>query len=109
HKTLGTREIVVDWHNIESELMWRYAGTPLDPFKKLAAKRTAKLIERAEDRLLDACATHTVTSERERQKLLARRPGANITVIPNGVDTSFYTAEKIAEACHRSGQSDSKQ
>src|SRR4029077_8009506 len=77
--------------------------------KKIAAKRTAKLIERAEDRLLDTCTMHTVTSERERQKLLARRPGANIQVIPNGVDTSFYTAEKIAEACHRSGQSDSKQ
>jgi sugar transferase (PEP-CTERM/EpsH1 system associated) len=101
HKTLGTRGIVIDWHNIESELMWRYAGTPLNPFKKLAAKRTAKLIERAEDRLLDTCATHTVTSERERQKLLARRPGANITVIPNGVDASYYSPR---ESSRISGQ-----
>jgi glycosyltransferase involved in cell wall biosynthesis len=49
-----------------------------------------------------------VTSERERQKLLARRPGANIQVIPNGVDTGFYTAAKLAEACHQCGQSDLK-
>jgi polysaccharide biosynthesis protein PslH len=100
--------IVVDWHNIESEMMWRYARTTANWAKKIAARRTAKLIERAEDRLLDIGLMHTVTSERERQKLLARRPGANIQVIPNGVDTSFFTAQKIADACRRTGQNDSK-
>jgi polysaccharide biosynthesis protein PslH len=107
-KSLGSPAIVVDWHNIESEMMWRYAGTPVNPVKKLAAKRTAKLIERAEDRLLDTCAMHTVTSERERQKLLARRPGANIQVIPNGVDANYFSAKEIREASRRVGQSDSK-
>jgi glycosyltransferase involved in cell wall biosynthesis len=104
----GNPAIVVDWHNIESEMMWRYAKTTGNWAKKIAAKRTAKLIERTEERLLDTSAAHTVTSERERQKLLARRPNANIQVIPNGVDTSFYTATKIAEACRRHGKSDSK-
>jgi glycosyltransferase involved in cell wall biosynthesis len=89
-KALGSPAIVVDWHNIESELMWRYAGTSVNRLRKLAAKRTAKLIERAEDRLLGTVAVHTVTSERERQKLLARRPGASVQVIPNGVDTEYY-------------------
>jgi glycosyltransferase involved in cell wall biosynthesis len=88
--------------------MWRYAKTTRNWAKKIAAKRTAKLIERAEDRLLDTCAMHTVTSERERQKLLASRPSANISVIPNGVDTTYYNAEKIAEANYRSGYSDTK-
>jgi glycosyltransferase involved in cell wall biosynthesis len=101
--------LVVDWHNIESEVMWRYAKTTDNWAKKIAAKRTAKLIERAEERLLDTCATHTVASERERQMLLTRRPCADIRVVPNGVDTSFYTATKIAEACRRSGQGNSKQ
>jgi len=104
----GRPAIVVDWHNIESEMMWRYAETTGNWAKKLAAKRTAKLIERAEDRLLDTCATHTVTSERERQRLLARRPGANIHVIPNGVDASYYSAKEIAEASRRTGERDSK-
>jgi glycosyltransferase involved in cell wall biosynthesis len=104
----GSPAIVVDWHNIESEVMSRYANTTRSWMKRIVAKRTAKLIERAEDRLLDACAMHTVTSERERQKLLARRPGANIHVIPNGVDTFYYTSMRIAEACNRSGRSDSK-
>jgi polysaccharide biosynthesis protein PslH len=104
----GPLGIVVDWHNIESELMWRYSKTTGNLLKRAVANRTAKLIERAEDRLLDTCATHTVTSERERQKLLARRPDANIQVIPNGVDAGYYSAKKIAEAFHHSGLQTSK-
>jgi len=104
----GRPAMVVDWHNIESEIMWRYAKTTGNWPKKIAAKRTARLIERAEDRLLNTCGTHTVTSERERKKLLARRPGADIQVIPNGVDTSYFSARNIAEACRRTGQCNSK-
>jgi glycosyltransferase involved in cell wall biosynthesis len=104
----GSPAIIVDWHNIESEVMRRYAKTTGSWPKKIAAKRTAKLIERAEDRLLDTSATHTVTSERERQKLLTRCPSANIQVIPNGVDTNFYTAKKIDDAWRQSGHCDSR-
>jgi len=100
--------IVVDWHNIESELMWRYAENTSSWGKKIAARRTAKLIERAEDRMLKICATHTVTSERERQKLLARCPDANIQVIPNGVDMNAYSAKKIADSGSGTGQANSK-
>jgi glycosyltransferase involved in cell wall biosynthesis len=71
-------------------MMWRYAATPLNGLKKLAATRTATLIERAADRLLRAPVLHTVTSERERQKLAARNPRANIQVIPNGVDAAYF-------------------
>ena len=104
----GSPAIVVDWHNIESEMMWRYAKTARNWAKKIAARRTAKLIERAEDRLLDSYVTHTVTSERERQKLLSRRPSANIQVIPNGVDAGYFSVKEIAQACRRSGQQASK-
>ncbi len=100
---LGSPAIVVDWHNIESEMMWRFSEATSNWAKKIAARRTAKLIERAEDCLLGSNVTHTVTSERERKKLLARCPSANIQVIPNGVDTAFYTAKKIDEARQRNG------
>ena len=102
-EALSLPAIVVDWHNIESEMMWRYAGTPLNRLKKWAAKRTAKLIERAENRLLDTCGMHTVTSERERQKLLARHPSASIQVVPNGVDTGYYTEKEILQAFRPTG------
>jgi glycosyltransferase involved in cell wall biosynthesis len=70
--------------------MWRFAATTQSLAKKLVAKRTASLLERAELHLLDTCDTHTVVSERERQKILALRPKANIHVVPNGVDAAFY-------------------
>lgn len=88
--------IVVDWHNIESELMWRYAVASTNPFKRAAAMRTAKLLERLEAEMLDSVDTHTVVSERERQKLLARRPSANIQVVPNGVDIEQYSTRAVA-------------
>lgn len=94
----GSPAILVDWHNVESEMMWRYAKNTRNWARKLAAGRTAKLIERAENRLLQTYATHTVTSERERQKLLARCPRANVQVIPNGVDASYYSAKEISQA-----------
>jgi sugar transferase (PEP-CTERM/EpsH1 system associated) len=104
----GRPAIVVDWHNIESELMWRYAKTNGNWLKRAAAARTAALIELAEDRLLATRAMHTVASERERQKLLARHPSANIQVIPNGVDTSYWSAKEIAEAGRQISQRDPK-
>jgi glycosyltransferase involved in cell wall biosynthesis len=85
-------KIVADWHNIESEIMWRYAETASNPLRKLMALRTAPLIERAENRLLRTCDAHTVVSEREREKLLLRCPEANIALVPNGVDVAYYSA-----------------
>jgi glycosyltransferase involved in cell wall biosynthesis len=85
-------KIVADWHNIESEIMRRYAETGGSLLRKLVALRTAPLIERAEDRLLKICDAHTVVSDRDREKLLLRCPGANITLVPNGVDVAYYSA-----------------
>ena len=82
--------IVSDWHNVESELMWRYAETTSSMPKRLMARRTAALIERSENKLLDHCDAHTVVSDREREKLLKRRADARVSVVPNGVDVNFY-------------------
>lgn len=84
--------IVADWHNIESEIVWRYAETVASPLRKLAARRTAPLIERAENRLLRACDAHTVVSGRDRDKLQLRCPEASITLVPNGVDVAWYSS-----------------
>jgi glycosyltransferase involved in cell wall biosynthesis len=104
----GPPAIVVDWHNIESEVMLRYANLTESWSKRIVAMRTAKLIQRAENQLLDICTTHTVASERERQELLARRPRANIAVIPNGVDTSSYTPETMSKVSRQSAFAQSK-
>ena len=65
--------ILADWHNIESEIMWRYSEKP-GLAKKIYARRTARLIEDMELRLLRGCDVHVVPSSRERDILLRRVP-----------------------------------
>jgi glycosyltransferase involved in cell wall biosynthesis len=81
---------VLDWHNIESELMQRFAGSVASVPKKLVAARTATLLRGLEDKALGSFQAHLVVSERERQKLVARAPKAQIHVVPNGVDTASF-------------------
>jgi glycosyltransferase involved in cell wall biosynthesis len=91
--------VLADWHNIESELMYRFAAQARNPLRRWAANRTAYLIERSEERLLASCRFHTVASERERDALRRRSPGADIRVVFNGVDVDFYSeASPIALA-----------
>ena len=88
---------LVDWQNIESELMLRYAEKTSFWPKRLLARRTATLLQRTEMVMLEGWKTHTVPSERERQKLLGWCPSAHVHVIPNGVDTQFFSAAQISE------------
>lgn len=90
--------VLLDWHNIESELMRRYSENTGSWPKRLAAKRTATLLERSELRLLQKCRIHTAASERERDKLLARYPSATVHVIPNGVDTQYFSKIGAAQS-----------
>jgi polysaccharide biosynthesis protein PslH len=89
--------LLVDWHNIESELMWRYSEKTSFWPKRIVARRTAMLLRRTEMGMLERGKTHTVASERERQKLLDWCPSAHVHVIPNGVDTNFFSAAQISE------------
>lgn len=89
-RRLSDAAIVSDWHNIESELMRRYAGAESNPVRKLAALRTAPLLQRVEERLITSCDAVAVVSEREQQILHQRYPGRRVHVIPNGVETAFY-------------------
>lgn len=91
----GSPAVIADWHNIESELMARYASQVTNPAKRLAAKRTAQLLQRAEQRLLSGASEHIVVSEREKNLLLQRYAAASIHVIANGVDAAAF--EKVAQ------------
>ena len=86
--------ILSDWHNIESEILHRYSRVNPSPMRRVYARRTASLLERAETRFLTACDVHTVTSERERGWLQARNPAAEIHVIPNGVDVQYFAGRE---------------
>jgi glycosyltransferase involved in cell wall biosynthesis len=95
--------IVGDWHNIESEIMRRYSQNTPGLGRRIYARRTAGLLETMEARLLVGCDGHSVASGREREKLLARVPGASVSVVENGVDFAFHSDRELAEACRRAG------
>lgn len=83
--------ILMDWHNIESELMRRYAANAPHWPKRAVARRTAKLLEKAEERAISEADVHTVVSERDKRAIISRLPQANVRVVPNGVDVDFYS------------------
>ena len=97
----GAPRLISDWHNIESELMGRYAENSPSMPRKLYARRTAYLLRRLELTLLRRCDAHVVCSEREKQLLLARVPTARIVVVGNGVDVESHADTAIEEACRQ--------
>jgi glycosyltransferase involved in cell wall biosynthesis len=90
------RPVVLDWHNIESELIRQYGRTSTNPAKKLVAARIGSLLCQVEKNALAEFSAHTVVSEPDRQKLLQRNPRAQIKVIPNGVDSVAFAASSTA-------------
>jgi polysaccharide biosynthesis protein PslH len=92
--------LILDWHNIESEILARYAENDGNPLRSVYAKRTSALSRNVETELLRLCDAHTVCSEREREVLLARVPNARIEVVGNGVDCNFF-AQPAAENAPR--------
>jgi sugar transferase (PEP-CTERM/EpsH1 system associated) len=84
--------LICDWHNIESELLERFATHARSPLKRGYARRTAAMLRRCERELLAWCDVHTVCSEREQALLGAAAPDVNIHVVPNGVDVEYFSA-----------------
>jgi len=92
--------LILDWHNIESEILARFAENDRNPLRAAYARRTSLLSRNVENELLRLCHAHTVCSEREREVLLARVPEARVEVVGNGVDCDFF-AEASPQAERR--------
>ena len=81
---------VLDWHNIESDLLEQYSDRESNPLKKLYARRTAKLMRKAEARAAREFDAHIVVSEADAKQLRALNPDGRIFVIENGVDVEHF-------------------
>lgn len=84
--------VVCDWHNIESELMERYAEKETNSAKRAYARRTARLMKEFETRALSEFDAHIAVSERDANALQNINPAAKIRVIENGVDCAHYAS-----------------
>jgi polysaccharide biosynthesis protein PslH len=90
--------VILDWHNIESELLWRYSERATNPLRRLYARRTSRQLSSLERRAVEEFDAHIVVSERDGAKLLENRSSASVFVIENGVDTAHYSDEQIRQA-----------
>ncbi len=88
--------LILDWHNIESEILARYAENDSNPLRAWYARRTSDLSRNVETELLRLCDAHTVCSGREREVLHQSVPEARIEVAGNGVDCEFFAANPTA-------------
>ena len=84
--------IVYNWHNIESELMTRYAENASSIAHRIYGKLTAGRIASLEKDLLRNAFGHVVCSQREKDQLLQIAPQARIEVIENGVDVAAFSS-----------------
>ena len=82
-----------DWHNIESELMERYAGTAPTMLHAIYARETARRLRKLEERILASRDVHLVCSGREEERLRGWVSGARVGVVPNGVDCGAFQVE----------------
>ena len=98
---LGARrrpKIVLDWHNIESEIIERYAQHASSLPRRVYAQLTARRLAALEVSALSLFDAHLTVSDRDRDRLLEWVPGANVQTIENGVDVSFFTDEELCRA-----------
>jgi glycosyltransferase involved in cell wall biosynthesis len=89
---------VLDWHNVESEIMSRYAERASGVFRRAYAFRTARQIASLEARAVREFDAHLTVSERDRERLLEVTRGARVETVENGVDSAHFTDEEIERA-----------
>jgi glycosyltransferase involved in cell wall biosynthesis len=90
--------VVCDWHNIDSEVLRRYAVHAPSLARKFYALLTAQKLEKLERESLSLFDGHFVVSDRDRAKLLKMRPNSRIFTADNGVDTNFYSDDCLETA-----------
>lgn len=98
-RAAGSRPLVIlDWHNIESDLMQQYSERAIGTLRRAYARRTSDQLSRLERRAMKEFDAHVVVSDSDRAKLLDYTSDARIFVIENGVDTDYYSDRRIESA-----------
>ena len=86
-------KIILDMHNVQSELMRRYALNERRFLRKIYARMTAGKLVRYESGVKSSFKMIFVCSEEDRRLVLRNNQAVPVAVVPNGVDSKFFTAE----------------
>lgn len=85
--------IILNHHNIESDMMYRRADKERNIFKKLYFYQEAYKLRKYEKNQVSRFDVNVTCSELDSRRLEAISPSAHTYVIPNGVDTEFFSPE----------------
>jgi glycosyltransferase involved in cell wall biosynthesis len=88
--------LVLDWHNVDSEVMERYADHAPDPARRVYARATARRIAALERDAMTQFDAHLTVSDRDREHLLSLNSTVPVWTIENGADTLGFAAEEGA-------------
>lgn len=85
--------VVVNHHNVESQMMGRRAEQSASPVKRAFFRLHARLLRRAEVESAQRFDHHLVVSELDGARLREHAPARHTTVVANGVDTTYFARE----------------
>ena len=83
--------VILNHHNIESQMLIRRAGRTGSPVRRLLLRREGRKVARLERRVCPAVTTNLVVSALDGDRLNQVAPGARWTVVENGVDADWLT------------------
>ena len=84
-------------HNVESQLMRRRAEHEQGTLQKLYVRQQADRLERYEAETCGRFDVNVVVSDADAATLSRIRPGIRAAVVPNGVDTDYFTPRGLLE------------
>ncbi|MDQ2808243.1 MAG: glycosyltransferase family 4 protein [Chloroflexota bacterium] len=94
---------LLDLHNVEYEIMGRVARAGGAPVRRIYNWAEYLKFRRAEPRLWRRFSGLLVTSARDGALVQGDWPAARVTVVPNGVDTTFFHPPAGADAADAAG------
>jgi glycosyltransferase involved in cell wall biosynthesis len=89
-RKISRAPIALDEHNVESDLWAQFARWQRRPRTRLRQHLEAIKLARYERRAVAAVDHCLAVSARDRRRLQALSPGSTVSVVPSGVDCSFF-------------------
>lgn len=89
--------IVCTHHNVESALLLRRAKTETSLLRRGYLRLQGRLMRKEEERWCSRVSLNAAVSDNDAQALQSIAPRSKVFVVPNGVDTSFFTPGSTSE------------
>jgi sugar transferase (PEP-CTERM/EpsH1 system associated) len=91
--------VVLNHHNVESELLFRRAVHEKNLFAKLYVNIQAKKLQRYEQRMIPMFNANIAVSSRDEETIKSMNKSGYTALVPNGTDTVFFSPSKAEQEC----------